>query len=200
MALVNALTEAGRHIRDAFSPRGALVQRLAEVKARHEATGVARSKAIAAAQAEVDRLDEPRRRLERLRAEEYASGLAADREILEVENQLRGFSNWPKALRVFARDLERFIEAWSQPLEVREEHNRVTDQTTITNLKELDQRLEAIALMVRVRLELRDALWKLPPTALNARLAELRLELGQYDRDGLDLGAEEETEEAAPAG
>jgi len=200
MALTERLTEAGRQIRDAFSLHAGLIEKLRALKAKHAAEGAVRTKAIAAAQAEVDRLDEPRRRLERLRAEEFGAGLAADRDIGVIENELRDPTGWPRALRLLARDVARFREMLDQPVEIREEHNRVTGARRIVNLKDLEQRQAAAALWVRVNTELRDTLWRLDPSALRARIGEIRQELAPFDQDNLMAATEGEEAEAAREG
>jgi hypothetical protein len=188
MGLADVLTDAGRRLADVFTARGALVERLTALRAKHADAGAMRTKALATAQREVDALDEPRRRLERLKAEEFGKGLEADRQIGELENQLRDPASWPRALRVLALDLERFREAWAVPIEAHELHNRLTGAKRLVNLKELEARTAAIALGIRVHTELRDALWQLAPAALAARVEAIYRELAQYDRADLLVG------------
>lgn len=186
--LAGVLADAGRRIADVLSPRGDLVERLRTLRAKHDAEGAARAKAIAAAQAEVDKLDEPRRRLEQLRADALGAGLAADREIGALENELRNPEGWPRELKRLALDLERFHFAWNEPIRPLEEHNRVTGGSTLLNSKDFELQRGAIEVWMRATIELRDRLWGLPPAALHTRIGEIRHELAKFDRDGLGAG------------
>ena len=176
-------------VKQVFSPRDRTIEHLAKVRSQHAAGSGELQKLIGEAEREVDRLEEPKRRLERLRQEAFNAGLKLDREVAPLENELRDPAGWPRALRVLARDVERFREAWAPLVQAHEEINRITGEVRVTNLKDLERRQEAVALGVRMSLEFRDTLWKLDRAALHARIEEIRGELAKYD---LLLGAADE--------
>src|SRR5207249_5616921 len=96
-----------------------------------------RAKAIATAQAEVDQLEEPRRRLERLQHEAFNAGVREDQAVAALESQLR--DRWPRELQRFADMVERCYASLRQGVHAQLVTNAVTGATTIFNQAELDR-------------------------------------------------------------
>src|SRR5438034_2463743 len=99
--MTNVLTRMS----EALVTRASIVQRLLALRADHEAAHAERAKAIATAQLEVDQLEEPRRRLERLQQEAFSAGLREGQAVAALESQLR--DRWPRELQRFADMVER---------------------------------------------------------------------------------------------
>jgi hypothetical protein len=173
--LTNLAQTAVDVVRAALSPRDTIAAQLAELRARHATEGAEEKRALDAAQAEVDALDEPRRRLERLKQTAFAAGLRREREVAALERRLR--EDQPRALLAFEHRLDRLFGVLRERLVVEEETNNLTGVTRVANLDAIERRRTMAALVARHRLALAHELWRLPSEALHERLTALHAEL-----------------------
>jgi hypothetical protein len=130
--------EVLRKIKDALTGRDVYVARLEALEQEHAAAGAERQRAIAAAQAEVDRIEAPRRRLERLQAEDLA---ASGRESRDRDHAIHQVREHPSPeLTKFSARLARVYERarLTDPPSMKEEFNRLTDERRVTNLPEIE--------------------------------------------------------------
>jgi hypothetical protein len=162
----------------AASSRHGIIARLELLREQHETAVREREKAISEAQAVVDRLMEPHRRLERLKEEAAVAASAEARELACVESELRAAA--PRGLSRYLALLDRLFDAIRAERPPSPEH--ITDAITgtvvsTTNLVAIQRHLALGGLLLGQRGEIHDHVWKLPTDALTARLAELRAEL-----------------------
>ena len=160
-----------------FGTHDTRVNEWAALRAKHAKAGAARRAEIARAQADVDALEEPRRRLARLQAEAMGAGTREQNEVAALENQLR--ESAPRELERFTALHQRIVERYRNmdgpfaDVEV----NRFSDESRVTNLEQLERWQAVGPLLVRISVERRDVLWLLGSGDLRARLTALRSEL-----------------------
>lgn len=164
-------------IKQFLSGRDAAVARLQTLEREQNAAAAERQRAIAAVQAEVDELEEPRRRLERLTAEHAAAGAREAAELADAMHQVREAPS--RELERFEARVERLFARVRQldPPQAEIEVNNLTDQRETRNLDAIARHLALGPLLARMRVECRDSLWRLGDEALRARVAELQAEL-----------------------
>lgn len=174
-----SVTEVIDKVKGALSGHDTLVARLEHLRKTQEVEGAARAAEITKAQAEVDKLEEPRRRLERLQAEDFAAGYKADAERAALENELRGAP--PRELARFALLVERVYSRLraSDPPMMQEEVHRITNERRVVNVEEIERWRALAPLLVRLQIAICDELYKLPSTVLRERIAGLRREFEQ---------------------
>jgi hypothetical protein len=161
----------------------ARVARLAELEAEQAAAEAKKQREIAATQAEVDEMDEPRRRLERQKAEATTASLRAARARAALEAELRQAP--PRALQRFVARLDRVqdaLRAGGRP-QAETKYNAVTETQIVTNTDELERWRLIGPVLSRLHVEARDVLWRLPEAALRERIATLQAELDQALKD-----------------
>jgi hypothetical protein len=176
------IDSAKRALTRAFSSRDDLVQQLRELeRPPADDAAVALANAIEEARADVERWEEPRRRLERLERELRDRNAHAYRAAELVRHELR--ETTPRQLVAFERWLAR-IRPLLRPVPAEVVTNHVTDQVVIRNLTEVQAGERAIATLHEAEIACRDLLWRLPEAELRVKIQEFR------ERISRDLGDE----------
>jgi hypothetical protein len=150
-----------------------------EMVARHAAAAAEDAAAIAAQQAIVDKIDEPRRELERLQTAAASARNREDHERARMEGELR--ANPGRDVERFKARHARIYERVRNPKpgdrpQAETEVNSLTGASRTTNLDAIERWLALGNVLARQTREI-DNLWALDDESQRARLAELRAEL-----------------------
>jgi hypothetical protein len=175
------MAKAKETIAQVLSPADALIQEWTRRRAELVDKQTAKRREIAAAQEEVDRLDEPRRRLERLQREldfgfadeqmaimNLQVQLIARQEILEFEEWL---NKRFEALRLLA------------PPSAIETINQISGERKVEGLDEIEKRSTLSRALCATRNVVRDMYFTLDTASLRQRIAADRLQIERLIRD-----------------
>lgn len=161
-------------IKNILTGRDALVQRLADLAAQHAAAGLARARAIEAAEAERAKITEILDRPARLRAEVASLGATEQAEEANLENELRASPS--RELAKFAALVDRLYQRLRamNPPQALEHYNQITEERRVINLAAIETHLALGPTLVQIRGEVHRDLWRLDSVALQERLTVLR--------------------------
>lgn len=164
-------------IKDLLTGRDALVRKLVDLEAQHAAAGLARARAIEAAEAECAKITEILDLPDRLRAEAVALGATEQAKLAGLENELRA-SPGPE-LKRFVALVDRVFQTLRamNPPQAIEQYNAITDERRTTNLDEIEKHNAIGPVLRTIRVEIHRDLWRRDSAALQERLAVLRHEL-----------------------
>ena len=173
--MTSVIERAKDKIKEIVSPHDGYLKDRELIAAERAARGAVRARSAAEDQAAVD--EAPEQRKARRDAERLAASVRDDQELARIEalirpNPLPRYTRFDRfTLRLF--EVIRQLEPISPIVEV----NPFTDERKITNLPEIERQNALGGIVIKMRVEIRDTLWRLDSKALEARVDTLRAEL-----------------------